>query len=86
MTDDHIDRPYHYASWRIEPIKFIMANRLPFWQGNIIKYAMRAGLKSYPQQDLIESEITDLMKVIRYAEMRINELEGRDPTDDNIEE
>jgi hypothetical protein len=25
----------------------------------------------------VESEITDLRKVIRYAEMRINQLEGK---------
>lgn len=81
MTD-LINEPKHYTHFAIEPITFIMGNELPFWKGNIVKYAMRAGMKSYQHQDLIESEITDLEKVIRYAEMRINQLEGRNPSDD----
>jgi len=44
--------------------------------GNICKYAVRAGHKLYPDMNEIESEITDLEKVIRYAEMRINLLNG----------
>ena len=60
----------------IEPATFIMRNGLPFHTGNIIKYAVRAGYKLYPNQDATDSEITDLQKVIRYAEMRINLLEG----------
>ena len=43
---------------------------------NEFKYAVRAGYKIYPNQSPTESEITDLKKVIRYAEMRINLLEG----------
>jgi len=82
MTDI-IDSPAHYAIHNIEPITFIMGNNLPFWKGNIIKYCMRAGYKHYDGQDSIESEITDLMKVIRYAEMRINTLEGRNPSNDD---
>jgi hypothetical protein len=33
-----------------------------------VKYASRAGFKLYPGMDAVESEITDLKKVIRYAE------------------
>jgi len=50
---------------------------MEFWRGNIIKYASRAGFKDYPDADPVESEITDLRKVIRYAEMRINQLQGK---------
>lgn len=75
---DIINQPSHYSRWAIEPITFIMKNGFPFWRGNIIKYASRAGYKLYEGQDATQSEITDLKKVIRYAEMRINELEGKD--------
>jgi len=50
-----------------------MNNELPFWMGNVIKYIMRAGYKSNT------SEIEDLNKAKRYIDMRINQLEGREP-------
>jgi len=76
---DEINKPDHYAVNAIEPVDFIMLNELSFWKGNIIKYAVRAGLKqSHPT--ITESEISDLKKVIRYAEMRINQLEGNAPS------
>jgi hypothetical protein len=50
-----------------------MNNELPFWMGNVIKYIMRAGYKSKTD------EITDLRKAKRYIDMRINQLEGREP-------
>jgi hypothetical protein len=31
----------HYKSYFIQPIEFIVANKLDFIQGNIIKYALR---------------------------------------------
>lgn len=69
-------KPNHYAKWAIEPITLIMRNGMEFWRGNIIKYATRAGNKSYDGMDAVQSEITDLEKVRRYAEMRINQLKG----------
>jgi len=72
-----IYRPQHYAKWKVEPITFIMENALPFHVGNIVKYAVRAGSKLYDGMDAVESEITDLQKVRRYAEMRINQLTGK---------
>jgi len=41
-----------------------------------VKYASLAGFKTYDGMDAVQSEITDLQKVIRYAEMRIEELNG----------
>lgn len=76
MTDDIIHKPNHYARYLIEPITFIMRNGMEFWRGNLIKYASRAGYKMYPGKSQMESEIADLQKVIRYAEMRINLLQG----------
>jgi hypothetical protein len=55
-----------------------MRNGFEFWRGNIIKYASRAGFKMYEGKTQIESEIIDLEKVIRYANMRINELTGEE--------
>ena len=80
--DGIVKAPSHYERYKMEPINFIMINDMEFWRGNIIKYVARAGFKPYPNQDATQSEITDLRKVQRYAEMRINQLEGRNPNDD----
>jgi len=73
-----VHKPEHYARWQIEPITYTMINNFEFWRGNIVKYASRAGYKMYDDMDEQESEITDLNKVIRYAEMRINQIKGAD--------
>jgi hypothetical protein len=75
-ASDAVVRPSHYTKWLIQPLTFIQRNKMEFWRGNIIKYACRAGSKSYDGMDEVQSEITDLRKTIRYAEVRINELEG----------
>ena len=76
--DDIVVKPSHYTQFKIEPVTFVMENRLSFEIGNIVKYACRAGDKLYPGQDYTQSRITDLRKVMRYAEMEINRLEGKD--------
>lgn len=58
----------HYKDMAIQPIEFILANNLPFCEGNIIKYTCR-----YKQKNGVE----DLRKVIHYAEMLIASLEDR---------
>lgn len=77
-TADIVNEPKHYARWKIEPITYITRNGFEFWRGNIIKYASRAGYKPYEGMSDMQSEITDLEKVIRYAQMRINQLEGKE--------
>ena len=77
-TADIVNEPEHYARWEIEPITYIMLNDFEFWRGNIVKYASRAGFKLYGGKTKDASEIVDLEKVIRYAEMRINQLNGED--------
>jgi hypothetical protein len=72
-----IVKPTHYTRHKIEPVTFVMENNLPFHIGNIVKYAVRAGHKIYDGMDAVDSEITDLEKVRRYAEMRINQLKGK---------
>ena len=74
--DDVVKEPIHYTRWKIEPITFIMRNGFEFWRGNIVKYVSRAGFKGYHGKSMDQSEIIDLEKVIRYAEMRINQLNG----------
>ena len=77
-TADIVHEPTHYARWKIEPITYIMRNGFEFWRGNIVKYASRAGFKMYEGKDQVESEILDLEKVIRYSQMRINQLNGEE--------
>lgn len=73
---DVVKRPDHYTHYLIEPLTYILRNRMEFWRGNIVKYASRAGHKTYDGMTAVESEITDLKKAIRYAEARINHLNG----------
>lgn len=75
-TNDIVNSPSHYAQHDIEPKDFIIRNNFEFWRGNIIKYAARAGDKTYEGKSGLESEIIDLKKAIRYAEMRINQING----------
>jgi hypothetical protein len=77
-TADIVNEPKHYARWIIEPITYIMRNDFEFWRGNIVKYASRAGYKMYEGKTQVESEIIDLEKVIRYSQMRINQLNGEE--------
>jgi len=81
MTEDITEKPSHYAHWDIEPIVFIMNNGFEFWRGNIIKYASRAGAKKYDGLSQEQSEITDLRKAQRYCQMRINQIEGKQPNE-----
>ena len=76
-----VSQPSHYTKWPVEPIVFIMKNGMEFWRGNVIKYVSRAGSKLYDGQDKVQSEITDLKKAMRYCEMRINLLKGKQPND-----
>lgn len=73
---DLVKAPDHYARYQIEPMTYVMRNHMEFWRGNIVKYASRAGHKVYDNMTRAESEITDLKKAIRYAEARINQLNG----------
>ena len=78
MNKDIVKQPSHYSVHVLEPIEYIMENEFEFWRGNLIKYASRAGYKTYDGMTDTDSEICDLEKVIRYAEMRINQLQGKD--------
>ena len=51
----------HYQSYSIQPIEFIVKNKLDFIQGNIIKYALRNKVGENP------NEKWD--KIIHYCEL-----------------
>ena len=55
----------HYKDKGIQPVEYIHANNLNFFEGNIVKYTSRHRLKNGKE---------DLLKVIHYAQMLI-ELE-----------
>jgi hypothetical protein len=55
----------HYSKHKIQPYKFITANELSFFQGNVIKYVVR-----YKDKNGIE----DLKKIIHYCELEIEEM------------
>ena len=52
----------HYKNFKIQPIEFITANNLSFFQGNVIKYVCRYDKKN---------GIQDLKKIIHYCELQI---------------
>ena len=60
---DHQEGGDHYKL-KIQPFDFIMKNKLNFFQGNIIKYAVR-----YLKKD----QIKDLNKIIHYCELEIDQ-------------
>lgn len=74
---DVVAGPGHYTRLAIEPAEYIAQNNLGWLIGNIIKYASRAGHKIVGEETQAAAEIRDLNKVIRCAQMRINQLEGR---------
>jgi hypothetical protein len=59
--------PGHYTRYKIQPMEFIQENNLPFWLGNVIKYALR-----YDAKDGVQ----DLKKARRYLDMQIEHTEG----------
>lgn len=56
----------HYKELKIQPIEYILANDLPFIEGNIVKYITR-----WKQKGGIE----DIKKVIHYAEILLEHNE-----------
>jgi hypothetical protein len=64
---DKVHLPKHYARFAIEPIRFIVENKLDWFQGNIVKYTCRYDAKN---------GIEDLQKAARYNEMQKKFLSG----------
>lgn len=57
----------HYKDKPIQPIEYIMANKLGFCEGNIVKYVTR-----WPEK----GGIKDLRKIIHYAEFLIEKAKA----------
>lgn len=57
----------HYRNKVIQPIEYIMANKLPFCEGNIVKYITR-----WPEKGGVE----DLRKIKEYCDFLIKEALG----------
>ena len=58
-------KPSHYKM-KIEPIEYIIANKLDFCSGNIVKYASRWDKKGEP--------MSYLCNIIEYANILIEEI------------
>ena len=58
----------HYKSYSIQPIEFIVANKLSFIQGCIIKYICRFENKN---------GIEDLEKIKHYCDLQIQMLKNK---------
>lgn len=61
---DAVENPPHYAQYAIQPIEFIMANRLGYCEGNVVKYISRWRMKDGVQ---------DLEKARNYINILIEE-------------
>jgi len=59
----------HYNGMAIQPIEFIVANHIPYREGNALKYICRHSNKN---------GVDDLRKAIHYLEMIIEEYEERE--------
>lgn len=59
---DKIKQPIHYIMNKIEPIDFIIANKLNFCEGNVVKYISRWRLKN---------GVEDLKKARQYIDFLI---------------
>ena len=64
---DPINRPEHYASYKIQPAEFIRELDLPFWAGCVVKYVVRESKKN---------GLEDLKKARKYLSMEIARREG----------
>lgn len=68
--NDPVNHPAHYTDGGIETLDYILAKRLDFLSGQVIKYVSRAGKKD-PQK-----EIEDLEKARFYLDRKIERLKN----------
>ena len=61
--------PKHYNRHAIQPIDFIMKNKLSYCVGNVIKYVVRHKYKN---------GLEDLLKARQYIDFLIKELEDNE--------
>lgn len=70
MENDAVNHPAHYCDGGIETLDFILAKRLDFLLGQVVKYVSRAGKKAPAK------ELEDLQKARFYLDKKIQVLEG----------
>lgn len=70
VLDDPVSHPAHYCDGGIETLDFILAKKLDFLTGQVVKYISRAGKKDP------EKELEDLKKARFYLERKIAEMEA----------
>ncbi len=58
----------HYKKYKIQPIEFILQNKLDFCQGSVIKYVLRFKEKG---------GVEDLLKAKHYIELLIDSTKSR---------
>jgi len=61
-----MDTPIHYRL-NIEPVEYIMANDMPYAEGNVVKYVSRHGLKGGAE---------DIKKAIKYCTFILDRTYG----------
>ena len=59
----------HYKDCGIQPVEYIHANKLDYFEGNVVKYITRHKLKG---------GIEDIKKVIHYAELILELRYGKE--------
>lgn len=64
---ENVNKQAHYARYKFEPLDFIVANNLPYREGNIIKYVCRWPYKG--------QALSDLYKARDYLQRIINDVE-----------
>ena len=70
-SHDPINHPDYYCDGGIETLDYIMAKKLDFLLGQVVKYVSRAGKKNPAK------EIEDLKKARFYLDWKINLLKGK---------
>jgi len=69
-TEDRINSPSHYTQGGIEPLTYIVANKLDYREGNIVKYVTRWPYKGVTDLEQLE----DLLKAEVYLKHLIEEV------------
>ena len=52
--EDIINTPPHYTNWALEPIDYIISNKLDFCEWNVVKYVTRYKFKNW-LEDLLKA-------------------------------
>jgi len=65
----------HYKKWTIQPIEFVIKNKLSWFGFVVLKYVMRVE----GNETSIEKKIEDIDKIIQYAEFKRQSLLENEP-------